>query len=200
MGLFGWLTGNKDEVEVGKERIWLTHAAKWAGIRGEAAQAIADPAAPGAVILVAHFNDCLEQLRTAVAGLDQDRIVITLADALARRMPTDLVGDPSCSVLVIVGERHPLPSHNEVVADFTRQEPDRCLLIYHSSLEDPVMKRFAGPWVEDVLRRMGMKEDEPIMSRMVTRRIRQALEKIAKSATGDAPAQSAVEWMERNCP
>ena len=45
-----------------------------------------------------------------------------------------------------------------------------------------------------------MKEDEPIASRMVGRRIQTALEKIAKMATGDVPANSVEEWLERNCP
>jgi len=45
-----------------------------------------------------------------------------------------------------------------------------------------------------------MNEDEAIESRMVARRIRVAQEKIEGRATGDTPAQSAREWLERNCP
>ena len=44
-----------------------------------------------------------------------------------------------------------------------------------------------------------MKEDEAIESRMVTRRIQTELNKVAKCATGDASANSAEEWMEKNC-
>ena len=95
MGLFDWLTGKKDTVEIAKYRIWLTHEAKIAGIQKEVAQAVANPAAPGAVIVVAHFNDCLEQLQTAVAGLDQERVFVTVADLLAGRTPTDFAADES---------------------------------------------------------------------------------------------------------
>jgi preprotein translocase subunit SecA len=66
-------------------------------------------------------------------------------------------------------------------------------------MEDALMKPFAGEWVKRILRDLGMKEDEPIKSRMVTRRIETELKKIARSATGDAPANSAEEWLERNC-
>jgi hypothetical protein len=200
MGLFDWLTGKKDRVEIAEDRIWLTQQAKNVGIRKEVAQAVADPAGPHAVIVVAHFKDCLEQLRTVVVGFDRDRVLITLADALAGRTPTNLALDETRHILIIVGERHPLPSHDEVVVDFTRRLPGRCRLVYHVSLDDPLMKRFSGEWVEGVLRKLGLKEDEAIESRMVGRRIQSALRKIEQNATGDAAATSAEEWLERNCP
>jgi hypothetical protein len=67
-------------------------------------------------------------------------------------------------------------------------------------LEDPLLKVFAGAWVQDVLRRLGMKEDQAIESRMVSCRIRSAQQKIEDGATGDVPAGSAEEWIEKNCP
>ena len=200
MGLFDWLTGKKDKVEVVEDRIWMTQQAKNAGIHREVAQAVANPDGPCAIFVVAHFKDCLEQLQTVVAGFDRDRILVTLADALGGRTPTDLAADESRSILIIVGERHPLPSHDEVILDFARSQPCRCRLVYHVSLDDPLMKRFSGEWVEGILRRLGMKEDEAIESRLVGRHIQSALAKIAKSATGDAPANSAEGWLERNCP
>jgi hypothetical protein len=199
MGLFDWLRCKKDKVEIAKYRIWLTHDAKIAGIQKEVAQAIGNPAAPGAVIVVAHFNDCLEQLQAAVDGFDKDRVFVTSADLLVGRTPTDFAADESNCIVIIVGERHPLLSHDDVVLEFARSQPGRCLIVYHLSMEDPLMKPFAGEWVERVLRGLGMKEDEPIESRMVSRRIETELKKIATNAAGDAPANSAEEWMERNC-
>ena len=142
MGLFDWLTGKKYTVAIAKYRIWLTREAKSAGIRKEVGDAIANPAGHCVVIVVAHFNDCLQQLQTAVAGLDRERVFVTSAELLAGRTPSDFAADPSSSILIIVGERHPLPSHDEVVLDFARSQPDRCLVVYHVSLEDPLLKWF----------------------------------------------------------
>lgn len=200
MGLFDWLTGKKDKVKIAEDRIWLTQEAKIAGIGREVAQAITNPAAPSVVIVVAHFKHCLEQLRTVIAGLYGDRVLVTCADDLAGRTPTDMAADESRSILIVVGERHPLPSHDESVLDIARSLSCRCRIVYHMSLEDAVLKRFSGEWVEGVLRRLGMKEDEAIESRVVGRRIRAALKRIAANATGDLPANSAEEWLERNCP
>jgi hypothetical protein len=200
MGLFDWLTAKKDAVAIAKYRIWLTREAKSVGIQREVAQALANPAGHCVVIVVAHFNDCVQQLQTAVAGLDQERVFVTCAELLADRTPTDFAADPSTSILIIVGERHPLQSHDDVILEFARSQPDRCLVVYHVSLEDPLLKPFAGEWVERILRQLGMKEDEAIESRLVSRRIQTELEKIARRATGDAPANSVEEWLERNCP
>lgn len=197
MGLLDWLCGKLDRVEIADDRVWLTKQAKYDGIQREIGEAVADRAGPTAIIVVAHFADCLEQLRSALADFDPDLVLVTPADALASRRPAV---DESCNILIIVSERHPSLSHDEQVVDFARSLPCRCRMVRHVSLEDPVLKRFSGPWVKNVLQRLGMKEGDAIESRLVNRRIQSELKKIAMSATGDAPTGSAEEWLQRNCP
>jgi hypothetical protein len=199
MGLFDWLTGKKDEkVEIAEDRIWLTQQAKIAGIRKEVGQAVADPAGPQAVIVVAHFQDCLEQIRTAFVGFDGDRVLVTLAEALAGHTPANLPLDETRYMLIIVGERHPLLSHDEVVLDFARLLPCHCRIVYHGAFDDPLIKRFQGEWIKGVLQKVGMKEDEAVQSHMVSRRIQVLLKKIEQTTRGDSAANSAEEWLERN--
>jgi preprotein translocase subunit SecA len=49
---------------------------------------------------------------------------------------------------------------------------------FYLSLEDDLMRIFAGPWVKTILESLGMKEGEAIESRMVTRRIEAAQKKV----------------------
>jgi preprotein translocase subunit SecA len=49
---------------------------------------------------------------------------------------------------------------------------------FYLSLEDDLMRIFAGEWVKNVLTRMGMKEGEAIESRLVSRRIEGAQKKV----------------------
>ncbi len=49
---------------------------------------------------------------------------------------------------------------------------------FYLSLEDDLMRIFAGEWVKNVLTRLGMKEGEAIESRMVSRRIEGAQKKV----------------------
>lgn len=49
---------------------------------------------------------------------------------------------------------------------------------FYLSLEDDLMRIFAGPWVKNILDRLGMQEGEAIESRLVTRRIEAAQKKV----------------------
>ncbi len=49
---------------------------------------------------------------------------------------------------------------------------------FYLSLEDDLMRIFAGEWVKNVLTRLGMQEGEAIRSRMVTRRVEGAQKKV----------------------
>ena len=49
---------------------------------------------------------------------------------------------------------------------------------FYLSLEDDLMRIFAGEWVKNVLTRLGMQEGEAIVSRMVSRRIEGAQRKV----------------------
>ncbi len=54
---------------------------------------------------------------------------------------------------------------------------------FYLSLQDDLMRIFAGEWVANVLTKMGMEEGQSIESRMVSRRIEGAQKKVEKSTT-----------------
>ena len=49
---------------------------------------------------------------------------------------------------------------------------------FYLSLEDDLMRIFAGPWAQKIMKTLGLPEGEPIESRMVTRRIEAAQKKV----------------------
>ena len=89
--------------------------------------------------------------------------------------------DESGRIDIVLAERHPLPSHDKAVVEWATALPCRCQLVHHLSLEDPLMHMFAGEWVEGILKKLGMSEDEAIESRMVARRIEAAQKKVESS-------------------
>jgi len=201
MGIFDWLKTPKPNVDLLDDVIWLTKQAKFAGISSSIGRCLAEPARPFAVLLVAHFRDCMEQLQAIVeqGGFDQRSVIVATAEHLKGRSSM-ATSDESQTIEIIVAERHPLQAHDAAIAEFAQSLPCRCRLVHHVSLEDPMMRMFAGEWVQNVLQRLGMNENEAIESRMVTRRIQAAAQKIESQAISDMPADSAEEWLERNCP
>ena len=62
------------------------------------------------------------------------------------------------------------------------------------------MKTFGGEWVQNILRNLGMTEEDAIESKLLSRRIRKAQQKIEGKALGSADAESAAQWLEKHCP
>ena len=201
MGFFDSLFGSKKRtnVEVIPDHIWVTTDAKFAGLATQAEERSKSETV--AILLVAHFPDVLARLEVLTREQTWE---VPCQAVLASHLNTDLAArlnlDDSAIIDIIVGERHPLPSVDDRLEEFADELPCRCRFSHHVSLEDPVMKIFAGDWVKNVLKQMGMKEHEAIESQMVSRRTRQAQQKIEGRTFGSLAAESAAEWLEKNCP
>jgi hypothetical protein len=154
-----------------------------------------------AILLVAYFDDTLAALRQLASNSSGD---VPVLPTLAENLSTDGLGlADAATIEVIVGERHPLRSEDDRVLAFTEELTElgyQCVVRWHLSLDDPLMLLFAGEAVKKTLRQLGMKDNEAIESKMVSRRIGQAQQKIAAGATGNRPAPSAAEWMLLNMP
>ena len=201
MGLLDAIFGSKSprNVEVVPDWIWMTADAKFAGIEKETEQP--ERADTIAILLVAHFPDVLARLETLVEQRSGD---VPCKAVLASNLKTDLAAvlklDESAVIDVIVGERHPLPSVDDQLEEFASELPCRCRFSHHVSLEDAVISVFAGETVKELLIQMGMEEGEAIESQMVSRRIRKTQQKIEGRAGVPHGAESAAEWLEKNCP
>lgn len=160
------------------DQVWLTDAARLRGV-------LAVPAAT----LVAHFSDTRRALQ-ALARETGSAVEVALADALAD--PPER--DPQR--LVVVVERHPLREHDERVAAWADAGAGR--IVFHVSLEDPVLATFAGSSLRGLLDRLGMPSDAPLQSPLVSRAIEGAQAKIRKRARADVPSASAAGWLQAN--
>ena len=201
MGFFDFLLGSKKQtnVEVIPDRIWMNTEAKFAGLAKEVVERSTSEAV--AILLVAHFPDVLAHLEQLA---DQRTSGVPLKAVLARNLNTDLAAslnlDESAVIDIIVGERHPMASEDDRLEAFADELPCRCRFTYHISLEDPVVEIFAGAWVQNVLSKLGMSEEEAIEGPITSRNIRKTQQKIERRAIGTVDAESAAQWMEKNCP
>lgn len=196
MGFFDFLFGRKTTVETLNDRIWLTDAARWKGLREELHE---QATVCSGVLLVAQFpesRDALVSLRDEVDGYCEVRLASELSSDVASYWPVD----EARPAFVLVAERHPLRSHDDCIVEFAGDLPCKAQVAFHLSLEDALLKVFIGQQIEELLRRMGMDENESIDSNMVSRRIAAAQKKIASQAFGDSDAPSAADWLAANVP
>lgn len=69
-----------------------------------------------------------------------------------------------------------------------------------SALDEPLFMRFGGERTVDLMKKLGMKEDEVIGSGLITKALRNAQLKIEKQVIAEQAAASQHEWFERNLP
>jgi SecA-like ATPase subunit of protein translocation complex len=216
MGLFSWLFGKPSRVTT-HDIIWLTDAARGDGVAQRVGK---DLAAERSVLLVAQFPATLEafgehiiarewqhvaapsdfapEAALTLAAAGAPRVIYALARNLRAAVPAPPEDSPASPLSVIVLERHILREHDNRVVEFAEGLGGKAEVTYHTSLDDPLMKLFAGDWVREMLRRLGIHEDEPITSALISRRMQAARARVAQRIASDHDADSAEEWIERN--
>jgi len=201
MGLFDWLKPRQTRVQQIPDSIWLTKAAKFAGIAELLEQRDKAGDQPDAIIVVAHFPDTLSEVQQLVSTIDVATPVATMLEVDFRHAGNAGSSlDETRLVEIVVAERHPNSLHDQSITDVAAGLPCRSQLRFCLSLEDPLMRPFSSVWVTKMLKTLGMKEHEAIESKLVAKRIEESTRKIAKQSVGDAHADSAEEWMRKNCP
>lgn len=221
MPLLGWLR-KRPAYEARPDKIWLDGAAALTGI---AAAAGTQLDAGESVVVAAYFADVLDELSDALAArigecrlIDRplrggDLVQIAAKGDRLLLAPAELLTfdhgemqraskSPPLSVAILVREHHPLRSYDERIEQFAATVPALTSLEFHIALDDPLVRQFAGPWVSRVLSGMGLRRDESVESRMITRKIRASQLKIERRTTALEPAHVAArnsgEWLEKN--
>lgn len=95
---------------------------------------------------------------------------------------------------VIFLEHHPLFSKEEnLLKDWKAKQ-----VYVLNSMDDSLFEHVGGQNIADLMRKLGMQEDESIENTMISKSIRKLQDKIEKAITVENPAQSVEEWFARN--
>jgi hypothetical protein len=97
---------------------------------------------------------------------------------------------------IVFLEHYPL---HEKEKEFVQDLQQKSFVVYNS-LTEPILWAFGGQKIVDLMRRMGMKDDEPVAHAMISKSIRRAQEKLASSITVEQSGASQAEWFKRNFP
>lgn len=95
---------------------------------------------------------------------------------------------------IVFAEHYPLKSKEEELYKKLNVK----LPVIFSSLGEPLFKIFGADKIVEMMKQLGMKEEEVIEHKMISKAIRKTQEKIEDKVLIDQPAQSQQEWLERN--
>ena len=160
-----------------------------------------DDVPPAEILLVAHFPQMLRVLQDFAPKLPtKTRLHICLAKSIDGELHS--VTAPPAGKASRSSLRSGIPTRSTTTGCCAPLDglPYPCVLRHHLSLEDALLRMFGGDSVIATLRRLGMREEEAVNSKMVSRRLRGAQNRIAKAATSDLPADSAEQWLRLNAP
>ena len=121
MGIFDLFKKQPSNETILDDVIWLTKQAKFDGISKAVARSLDTSSLPVAILLVSHFQDCLQELQTVETSgqWETGHVMATKAVGLTSGKMSDLPLDESQSVTIFVGERHPLPLHEDGTNPYT---------------------------------------------------------------------------------
>ena len=172
-GLFG-SSGSKIKVV---DKVWMSKDAKW---RACVSMLQLNPAC----VFIAWFEETRNEL-AQILGKDE---CVQLAEKI------DLAN--LNNKMIVFAEHYPLPQKEQTLFKslHLKEAP------VTSSLDEPLFMKFGGEKTIDLMKKLGMKEDEVIGHSMVTASIRRAQEKLAKKVKIEKLATSSKEWFAINVP
>jgi len=173
------------------------------------------------VWLVAHFLDTFTDCQEMLEQNEIDYIVETetvseswfethsqSADTHVRLLLADLaeplVTDPdtateqadisSLRIAMMVVERHPFGPNDDVIVKFAESLPAKVEIGYFLSLDDEIVKQMVPTQMIDLLKAMGLQEQDLISSSMVTKRLKKLIVRGSRDDQQGGAFDSAKEW------
>lgn len=156
--------------------MWLHEAARLANLP-KAAKLLVKGGTP--VVVSSHRASTMYALREA---LGDDTAVLHLIDRHRLNPPTlQAVSQPGKRLVLMLAELGSTPEADDVLLENLNVPQMKLLdLEFHTSLDDPLLKDVIKPNVRQMMISLGMKADEPITHRYVTRALETARTKARK--------------------
>jgi hypothetical protein len=174
--MFGLFGGSDSKIKV-IDKVWMSKSAKWRACTG---MLQLNPAC----VFIAWFDETRNEL---VQLLGKEESV-----QLAENIDFAKLNEK----MVVFAEHYPLPQKEQTLFKSLNLKEIPVL----SSLDEPMFLKFSGEKTIDLMKKLGMKEDEVIGHSMVTTSIRRAQEKLGEKVKIEKLARSPQEWFALNFP
>jgi hypothetical protein len=160
------------------DKVWMSKQAKW---KACSAMFALNPSS----LFVAWFEETADELGNHL-GLPSGKKILVLA--------SDLTADAIQDRMVMFVEHYPLSSVEQDLFKKLNLKEVPVLL----SLDEPFFQKFGGEKTIELMKKLGVKEDEVLGNAMIGKSIRNAQEKIAEKVKSEKKARSQEEWMKVN--
>jgi hypothetical protein len=176
--MFGLFKKKEATIQV-KDKVWMTGEAKLQALINEWKK---NPD----IVFIFWFDESLRQIESFFTGQSLAPIVLLTA----RETNTSHLSGKK----IILVEHYPLSQkENEFFQKLKLQEAE-----VWSALDEPLFKHFGSEKIIQMMKQLGMKEDEAIEHPMISKAIHNAQEKISKKIIIDQASHSQNDWLQKN--
>jgi hypothetical protein len=127
-------------------------------------------------------------------------MVATLACMLDPQRQPMMARRPGARISVVSVDRYPVAAPDRRLEQFLRSGDWSAYLGYFLAMEDDVLSRAVGPKTSDLLRILGLGDDDLFSSHLVNRRLERAIRRWTAQVPHERPAESAHDWFAFNLP
>lgn len=173
------LFGRKAAKQKVTDIVWATEEMKWKGIMEEWRK---DPS----LVIICWFEETLRQLQTVFNRETTAEVSIYTTTHLHSALLKDKQ--------VLFAEHYPLKKKEQ---QFFEQLSLSHIVVF-SALNEPLFLRFGGEKILQLMKQLGMQEEESINNELISKAISRAQEKIETKISTELLCSSSKEWLERN--
>ncbi|MFI5186227.1 MAG: hypothetical protein ACHQF0_05850 [Chitinophagales bacterium] len=178
--MFSLFNKKNESIKV-KDIIWMNSDAKWNGL-------IDLWKKDKNTVFIFWFDKTLQQAQKKFS----DQITGSIDLVTSKEVHHHLVKDKP----VVAAEHYPLRKKKEELFQALHLEEVKVL----SSLDEPLFKKFGSDNIIQLMKQVGMKENESLEHAMITKAIQNAQEKIKGQVKFEQSAHSQSDWLKKNLP
>ena len=160
------------------DQVWMSADAKWKAIEKEVNK-------NNPLAFIFWFDETLQRAESGLTNQAGNYTLLTAREATQAHI---------AGKKVIIAEHYPMQQkENELHLKLGLNE-----VTYWSALDEPLFLRFGGEKIIQLMKQLGMKEEEAVEHAMISKSIRNAQEKIAAKVSFEQSSRSQKEWIEKN--
>ncbi len=178
--MFGLFKKKEQSLKI-TDRIWMSEPCKLKAFAAEWKK-------NKETVFISWFDETLREIEKEIAKETTEQpLLFTAREVTAPH----IAGKP-----VVFAEHYPLPQkENDLFEHLGLKE-----VWIWSALDEPLFHRFGGEKIIQMMKAMGMKEEEAVEHAMISKAIRNAQEKIEKKVLLEQTAHSQKDWLQKNFP
>jgi len=190
------------------DRVWMTKQKKYDHLVQDALKMLEE----GKIVLISWYftdtgtciNSCLKERHAGFTELDdvrpdvENKINLVQADSFRTQYFRDRLSLGTHEVVILFAEHYPLFKTENDLLQSLDSLGKHVSYFFYMSFDEPVLTRFGAAKIVELMRNLGVGDDEMISSPLITRAIVNVQKKIESKVKFELSGFSLEDWFDKN--